>query len=154
MSERVLRLVPNEHGELPTTEDPVITGLRADLDALMKELATVIRQRDALKADKEAKMRADKQYPDADALFDEWRTECGHPNAVFDPARIRLALSAVRRYKDHREKLSWVIQCGKHLAFVAEDGERHDGFGLLFRDSDHIERYATKWWRYLKARQA
>jgi uncharacterized protein with PIN domain len=153
MTKPALRLVPDANGELPSAEDPVLTCLRNDYDALVRELATVIRQRDALKADKEAKMRGDKQFPEAHDLFDEWRTECGHPNAEFDPARMRLALSAVRRYKKHREQLSWVIQCGKLLAYVAEDGERHDGFGLLFRDSDHIERYANKYARW-KARQA
>jgi hypothetical protein len=33
-------------------------------------------------------------------------------------------------------------------------GEVHDGFGLLFRDADHIEKYATKWWRYQKRQGA
>jgi hypothetical protein len=153
MTERALRLVADANGELPATEDPVLTCLRNDYDALVKELATVIRQRDALKADKEAKMRGDKQFPEAHDLFDEWRQECNHPNAEFDPPRMRLALSAVRRYKRHREKLSWVIQCGKHLAYVDPvTGEKHDSFGLLFRDSEHIEKYANKYARW-KVRQ-
>lgn len=95
--------------------------------------------------DREAKLRSDKLYADAEALFNEWRVECNHPNADFDPARIRLALSAVKRYRKHRDKLSWVIQRAKHFAYVDERGIKHDSFGLLFRDAEHIERYANEW---------
>ena len=150
-----LRIVDEHTGELRAPGCPEchelatkLASREGDIDSLARELATVMRQRDALKKDKEEKMRSDKLFPDAYALFDEWRVECNHPNAEFDPARIRLALSAVRRYKKHREQLSWVIQYGKHLAYVDEKGERHDGFGLLFRDSDHIERYANNYARW------
>jgi hypothetical protein len=154
MTDPALKLV-DENGELRTPgcqdcKDKAarLAGLQGDYDAIVRELATVIRQRDALKQDKDEKMRKDKMYPEAEALFEEWQRECGHPNAKLDPARIRLALGAVRRYKDHREKLSWVIQYGKHLPYVDENGVRHDSFGLLFRDSEHIERYANMYARW------
>lgn len=125
-----------------------------DIDAEREEITRLRRKIKALETDKEAKMRRDKLFLAAQELFDEWRTECGHPNAEFDAARIRLALAAVRRYGKHREKLSWVIQAGKHLAYVNEQGEKQDRFGLLFRDSEHIEMYANKWARWLKRQGA
>jgi hypothetical protein len=44
----------------------------------------------------------------------------------------------------------WVIQYGKHLAYVDERGVKHDSWGLLFRDADHIEKYANAWWTHCK----
>lgn len=106
--------------------------------------------------DKDAKLRNDKDYPAAIDLFDEWKRECGHPRARIDLARINLALRAVKLYKDNREALSMVIQRGKHLAYVDERGTRHDSFGLLFRDAEHIERYANEYarWRRRNGRAA
>jgi hypothetical protein len=98
--------------------------------------------------DKDAKLRNDKDYVAAAALFDEWKRETNHPRARFDAARARIAIAAVRLYKDNREALSMVIQHGKHLAYVDERGHRHDSFGLLFRDAEHIERYANNFARW------
>jgi uncharacterized protein with PIN domain len=102
--------------------------------------------------DKDARLRNDKDYPAAADLFDEWRRECGHPNAKFDTARINLALRAIRRYgQTNREALSMVIQHGKHLAWVnPKTGAKKDGFGLLFRDSEQIEARANEFARWAR----
>jgi hypothetical protein len=100
--------------------------------------------------DKDAKLRNDRDYPAAIDLLEEWKRECGHPRARIDLARINLALRAVKLYKDNREALSMVIQRGKHLAYVDERGTRHDSFGLLFRDAEHIERYANEYARWAR----
>jgi len=101
-----------------------------------------------LTEDRDAKLRQDKHYTAALDLIEEWKRECGHPKARVDHARVRLALSAVKLYKDNRDALSMVIQRGKHLAYVDERGNRHDSFGLLFRDAEHIERYANEYARW------
>jgi hypothetical protein len=131
-----------------------------DLRLLEKDMRDLRAENKRLTEDREEKLRKHKLYPVALGLFEEWTRECGHEGAVFDPRRIQLALAAVRRYPegkkdvkigiDKRVLLSWVIQAGKHLAYVDEKGERHDGFGLLFRDSEHVEKYVRKWALHLK----
>lgn len=105
-----------------------------------------------LEEDKDAKARQDKDYPAAAELFDEWRRETGHPNARFDGdiRRVQRALRVIKLYRKDREKLSWVIQYGKHLAYVDERGVKHDSWGLLFRDADHIEKYANAWYLHCR----
>jgi hypothetical protein len=44
-----------------------------------------------------------------------------------------------------------VVQYGKHLAYVDPKGTRHDSFGLLFRDAEHIEKYANAYHRWSRA---
>jgi hypothetical protein len=153
---RHLRIVDTETGEVHEEGDCAnCADARAEAEIWEKEVLKLKRQVKRLEDDKDEKNRQDKHYPAAASLFDEWRDECNHPKARFDPARIRLALSAIKAYgAEDREKLSWVIQCGKHLAYVDPcTGERHDSFGLLFRDSEHIEKYANKYARWLR-RQA
>lgn len=145
-----LRLVDTETGEVQDHGTcPSCAESHAEAETWEKEVLKLKRQVKRLMEDRDAKDRNDKNYPAAAELFEEWQRECNHPNAKFDPARVRLALSAIKRYKDERDKLSWVIQAGKHLAYVDPcTGERHDGFGLLFRDSEHIEKYANKYARW------
>jgi hypothetical protein len=83
-------------------------------------------------------------------LFDYWRSQTGHERARLDPARLRLALAAVKLYREDLEKLAWVVQYGRELAYVDAKGNRHDSFGLLFRDAEHIERYARAWWTHCR----
>src|SRR5262245_56819560 len=138
-----LRLVNTETSEVSEhAECPNCAAALEEAETWEKEVLKLKRQVKRLMEDRDATDRNDKQYPAAADRFDEWRTECNHPNARFDPARVRLALSAIKRYgKNDRDKLSWVIQCGKHLAYVDPvTRERHDSFGLLFRDSEHIEK--------------
>jgi hypothetical protein len=110
-----------------------------------RRVLTLERQVKRLTEDRDAKLRADKDYPAALDLLEEWARECGHPNAKLnDPKRIQLALSVVKRYRTEREKLSLVIQHGKQLAYVDPNtGYRHDSFGKLFGSSDEIEKRAT-----------
>lgn len=104
--------------------------------------------------DKDAKLLRDRYYPLAVGLLEEWRTETGHPNAkIDDPRRIRLALTVVKRYKDERHKLSYVIQQAKHLAWVDPDtGLKHDSFGKIFGSSDEIEKRATHYYLWARKR--
>jgi hypothetical protein len=150
---RHLRVVDTETGEVHHEGDCAhCADARSEAETWEQEVLKLKRQVKRLMEDKDAKDRNDKLYPAAADLFDEWARECNHPKARFDPARVRLALSAIKAYgKEDREKLSWVIQCGKHLAYVDPcTGERHDSFGLLFRDSEHIEKYANKYARWQK----
>lgn len=149
---RHLRIVDTETGEVHEEGDCAnCAEQRAETEVWEKRVLTLERQVKRLLEDKDEKNRQDKLYPAAADLFDEWRTECAHPNARFDPARVRLALSAIKAYgEEDREKLSWVIQCGKLIPYVDPvTGETHDSFGLLFRDAEHIEKYARKYafWR-------
>ena len=147
-----LRLVDTETGEMHEQGAcPHCADAQAEAEVWEREVLKLKRQIKRLTDDRDAAALRDRYYPAAHSLFEEWQIECNHPNAKFDPARVRLALGVVKRYKDERDKLSWVIQAGKHLAYTdPQTGERHDGFGLLFRDSDHIERYANKWARWVK----
>lgn len=143
-----LRLVDSETGELHEHADcPGCADARAEAEIWEKRVLQLERQVKRLTEDRDEKNRNDRDYPAAADLFDEWKRECGHPNAQFDTNRIRLALSAVKRYRKDRDKLSWVIQHGKHFAHVNEHGVKHDRFGLLFQDSEHIEKYANGWAR-------
>jgi hypothetical protein len=116
--------------------------------ALEKQLKTAIE-------DKDAKLARDKHYPAAIGLIQEWKEQCGHPNASEeDPRRIRLALSVVKRYKgdEGRAKLSLVIQQAKNLGYVNDDGFKFDEFGRIFGSSDEIEKRASQWWLHCKRR--
>lgn len=149
---RHLRIVDTETGEVHEEGDCAkCADARSECEIWEQEVLKLKREVKRLKDDRDEKNRNDKDYPAAAALFEEWQRECNHPDARFDPARIRLALSAIKRYKGKREQLSWVIQCGKRIPHVdPSTGEVHDGFGLLFRDSDHIEKYANKYARWQK----
>ena len=151
-----LRLINTETGEV--SEHPECAHCaeaREEAEVWEKEVLKLKRQVKRLEDDRDEKALKDKNYPAAADLFEEWQRECNHPDARFDPARIRLALSAIKRYKDKREQLSWVIQCGKRIPYVdPSTGETHDGFGLLFRDSEHIEKYANKYARWQKRNAA
>lgn len=148
MSAPHLRLVDHlvdENGEIQ--DCPHCQEARSECEIWEQRVLTLERQVKRLTEDRDEKMRNDRNFGDALSLFQEWQRECGHPNAKFDSARIRLALAAVKLYGKERDKLSWVIQHGKHLAYVDERGVRHDSFGLLMRDAEHIERYANGWFR-------
>jgi uncharacterized protein with PIN domain len=146
----VQTVVDDESGELAGCP-----SCRAALEEAETWEKRVLQLEQALKRateDKDARLYRDKDYTAAHALFEEWQRECGHPNAKFDPARINLALRAIRRYgKDNRAALSMVIQHGKHLAWVnPKTGSKKDSFGLLFRDSDQIESRANEYARWRK----
>lgn len=160
MSESALKLVPNEHGELVHDENAETARLRGllfnaeqdnrrlekDLRDWREKYERAIEEKDTL-----AKLQRDKFYPLADGLFAEWKTECGHLNAKFDEKRVALALRTVKRYKGERDKLSLVIQHGKHLAWVnPKTGHKKDSFGLLFRDAEQIENRATEFYLWQK----
>ena len=146
-----LRLVDTETGEIHDTGDcPGCAEARAEAEVWERRVLELERKVKRMELDREAKLRADRNYPAAEALFEEWKAECGHPHAKFDVKRIMLALSAVKRYKDEREKLSLVIGHGRHLAFVNAEGEKYDEFGRLFKNSDEIERRATAYWRWAR----
>lgn len=143
---RVVRdLDPN--GEI--TNCPHCTAAYAEAEQWREDVLTLKRQLKSALEDKDAKMRNDKHFGPAVDLFEMWKRECRHPKARFDNARIRLAIAAVKLYSpDDLDKLEWVIQYGANLAYVDERGTKHDSFGLLFRDAEHIERYANAWARY------
>lgn len=146
-----LRLINTETGEVQDTSScPHCAEAHAESEIWERRVLQLERQVKRLTEDRDAKLRNDKDYPAAHDLFDEWRTETGHPNAQFDANRIRLAITAIRRYGKHREKLSWVIQYGKHLAYMDQRGVKFNQFGLLFRDSEHIERYANSYWAWAR----
>jgi uncharacterized protein with PIN domain len=142
----------DENGEIQGC--PHCQESREECEIWERRVITLERQVKRLQEDRDAKLRSDKFYPLAAALFEEWQRECSHPDAEFDTNRISLALRAVKRYGKKREALSMVIQYGKHLAFVDEKGHRHDSFGLLFRDAEHIESYANKFARWAKRQGA
>jgi hypothetical protein len=131
-----------------------LLNLEQDNRRLEKDLRTWRGKYEKAVEDRDAKLRNDKHYPAAIGLIQEWKTECGHPNASEDdPKRVQLALRVVKRYKDQREKLSLVIQHGKHLAFVDPDtGFKYDEFGRLFGSSDEIEARASKFWLWQRKR--
>jgi hypothetical protein len=152
MSAPHLRLVDrivNEHGEI--VDCPHCAAARAEAEEWKQEVLKLKSDVRRLKEDKAMKAREDDDYPAAYELFDEWRRETGHPRAKFegDIRRVQRALSVIRLYREDREKLSWVIQYGKHLAPVWR-GEKQDSWGLLFRDADHIEKYARAWWTHCR----
>lgn len=135
----------DDNGELAGC--PTCAEALAEAEVWEKRVLQLERALERERADKDAKLRNDKDFIAAHELFEEWKRETGHPNARFDTNRIRLALSAVKGYRKHREQLSWVIQYGRHFAYVDERRVRHDSFGLLFRDSEHIEKYANAYAR-------
>lgn len=136
----------DENGEV-VTGCPNCASSASEAEVWERRVLQLERQLKTALEDKEEKARNDKDFAAASSLFEEWQRECGHPNASFDTNRIRLALAAVKRYRKHRDKLTWVILRAKHFAYVDERGIRHDSFGLLFRDAEHIERYANEWAR-------
>lgn len=159
-----LRAVPDvdpDSGEViehaPCTECTRLRGqlFNAEQDnrRLEKDLRTWREKYERAVEDKEAKLARDKFYPMAMGLIQEWKRECNHPNASeTDPKRIQLALSVVKRYKNDRDKLSLVIQHGKHLAFVKDTGFKCDEFGRLFGSSDEIEKRATEFYLWSRKR--
>jgi hypothetical protein len=150
---RLVQTAVDENGEV-VPGCPHCASARSEAEVWEERVLELERKVKRLTEDRDAKVRNDKHFPAALGLFEEWQQECGHPNARFDFARIRLSLSAVKLYGKDREKLSWVIQHGKHLAYIDERGVRHDSFGLLFRDAEHIERYANGFARALKRNPA
>src|SRR3954467_9867409 len=98
-----LRLIDSETGQIhdaPST-CPHCAEAKAETEIWEKRVLQLERQVKRLTEDKDAKLRADKLYPVALDLIDEWKRECGHPNAsASDPKRVQLALSVVKRYKD------------------------------------------------------
>ena len=158
MTAQPLRLAWDaDSGEVQSSECPkcqetnaMLAGARADYEAIVKELATVIRQRDALRLDKEEGQRRDNLYPLAHKLFEFWQVQCGHPNAEFGSDRVRLALAALKLYKtpEKREKLWWAILGAKHAAYRDPKGKVHDSFGLIFRGSEQIEDFANRYARW------
>lgn len=160
-----LRLVPDVDPETGEILDRATCGecaklrgtlmnLEQDNRRLEKDLRAWRAKYERLQEDKDAKMRADKDYPAALDLIEEWKRECGHPNAANnDPKRIQLAMKVIKRYRKHRDKLSLVILHGKHLAFVDPDtGFRYDEFGRLFGSSDEIEKRASQYWLWARRR--
>jgi hypothetical protein len=145
-----LRLIDTETGEVQDhTSCPRCAEAIAEAEAWERKLLAADREIQRMKADKDAKMRADKLYPEAERLFQEWQEECGHPNSEFGPDRIRLALAALKLYKgEKRVYLSWAILGAKHGAFVDDKGEKHDRFGLIFRGSEEIEKNANRYARW------
>jgi hypothetical protein len=140
-----LRLIDSETGQIhdaPST-CPHCAEAKAETEIWEKRVLQLERQVKRLTEDKDAKLRNDKHYPIALDLIDEWKRECGHPNAsASDPRRVQLALSVVKRYKDQREKLS----------FDPNTGFRYDEFGRLFGSSDEIEKRATQYWLWNQRR--
>jgi hypothetical protein len=148
----VQHLVDDDTGELVGC--PHCHEARAESEVWERRVLELERQVKRLTEDKDARLARDKDYTAALALIDEWKTECGHPNAKPDPARIRLALKAIKLYPKEREKLSLVIQHGKYLAWVdPKTGHKKDSFGLLFRDAEQIETRASAYFLWSR-RQA
>lgn len=146
-----LRLINTETGEAHEARCPHCAESEAETEIWEQRVLKLERQVKSLTEDRDAKLFRDRDYPAAETLFDEWRTECGHPNAKFDTARIAIALKTVKRYKNEREKLSLVVQHGKHLAYVdPKTGHKKDSFGLLFRDAEQIENRATSYYLWHK----
>ena len=150
-----LRLIDTETGEVSDRPECAhCAEARSEAEVWEQEVLRLKRENKRLTEDRDDKMRRDKYYPAAIGLIQEWKTECGHPNSSEDdPKRVRLAMSVVKRYKDRREVLSMVIQHGKHLAHVGDDGFKYDEFGRLFGSSDEIEKRANKYYLWQK-RQA
>ena len=145
---RVVRDIDN-NGEI--TNCPHCAAAYAEAEQWREDVLKLKNQLKRALEDKDDKLRNDKHFPAAVDLFDEWKRETNHPRARLDNARIRLAMAAVKLYgaKD-RDKLSMVIGYGKHLAYVDPKGTRHDSFGLLFRDAEHIEKYANAYHRWAR----
>ncbi len=150
-SERVhLRVVRdlNENGEV--TNCPHCAAAYAEAEVWREDVVKLKRQVKALQEDRDEKMRQDASFPAALDLWDLWKSACKHPRAKLDSNRTRLLLTAAKLYKDERDKLRWVVFYGRDLAFVDDRGHKHDSIGLLFRDAEHIERYAVSWWRHAR----
>lgn len=148
-----LRLVDHlvdDNGEIQ--DCPHCADARAEAEVWEHRVLELERKLKTALEDKDAKMRSDKDFPAALGLLEEWARECNHPNAKLeDPRRIQLALKVVKRYRKERDKLSLVIQQGKHLAYVDPDtGFKYDEFGRLFGSSDEIEKRATQFYLWRK----
>lgn len=149
---RHLRVVDTETGEVHEEGDCAkCADQRAETEIWEQRVLKLEREVKRLTEDRDLKAMQDKNYPAAADLFDEWKRECGHPNAKFDPARVRLALGVIKRYKNERDKLSLVIGHGKHLAYVDPNTRvKYDEFGRLFGSSDEIEKRATAFYLWQK----
>lgn len=139
---RLVETLVDENGEL-VNQCPNCAAAASEAETWERRVLQLERALQREREDKDARLRNDKDYVAAAELFEEWKRETGHANAKFDTNRAGLAVRAIRGYRKHREQLSWVIQYGKRFAYVDEKGVRHDSFGLLFRDAEHIERYAN-----------
>jgi hypothetical protein len=151
---RHLRVVHNVNAETGELEGcPHCAAAHDEAEVWEAEVLKLKRQLRQALEDKDEKMRADRSYGDALDLIREWKDQCGHPSASEDdPKRIRLALAVIKRYRTKRDALSYVIQHGKHLAFVNDEGHRFDEFGRLFGSSDEIEKRANQWFRHARNR--
>ena len=141
----VQTLIDTDTGEVQGCEH--CAEARAEAEVWEKRVIHLEKALARANEDKDAKLRNDQDYPAAADLFDEWKRETNHPRARFDQNRARLAIRAIRGYREDRDKLSWVIQYGKHFAYVDDRGVKHDRFGLLFQDAEHIEKYANAYAR-------
>jgi hypothetical protein len=144
----------DENGEI-VDQCPHCAAAATEAEIWEKRVLALERKVKDLTVDRDQKMRNDRYYPIAVGLVQEWKEQCGHPNASeTDPKRMRLALSVVKRYKGDtgRAKLSLVIQQAKHLGFVNDDGFKFDEFGRIFGSSDEIEKRASQWWLHCKRR--
>jgi hypothetical protein len=140
-----VRLVSRE-GELIEDAEARIQYLEDQIAGMQRELnAWRLRYRELERANDE-RDRRDALWPIVMALFDEWREATRHERSQWSPSRFRMAKPYLRTYG--RE----IVRCGIHgialdpFKTKRANGtvERHDGWALLFRDTDHFERYVNR----------
>lgn len=155
-----LRLV-DDNGELVTPgcdgcrdKSAKIAGLEGDLDALTRELATVIRQRDALKRDREKERETHPKRAEITACFEHWVERQRQAR----PKRRKFILSADRfdavkaRLNEGYtvEEIQLAIDGAVAFPFVVNGqrsangrGERHDDLELVCRGGKRLEKLAN-----------
>lgn len=126
-----------------------IAGLEGDLEALMKELATVIRQRDALKRDRDQDRQTHPKRAQILECFELWVERTGKTRSKlsadrFDAVKARLnegyTVEQIKLAIDGAAAFPYVVN-GQRAA--RGHGERHDDLELVCRGGRRLERLAN-----------
>jgi hypothetical protein len=160
MSEPVLRLVPNEDGELVHDENAETARLRGllfnaeqDMRNLEKDLRNWRDKYDRLLRDKDEERMQDPRRDEIIALFDYWREKCKHPNARFDSKRFDLIKTRLKDFS--ADELRMAIDGASVDSYVDPiTRKRHDRLGLVFESAERVEDFANRWHRWQKRNPA
>ncbi len=152
MSDRPLSLVDPDTGEI-TDECPGCRRLAGELevaegdrDRYDRDARTWATRYRNLARDKEAEARGHDLWNDLERLFAYWAKVCRHEKSQFDADRFHEALP---HYKRHGEAMCRrAIDGAAYDAFTTKrkngSDKRHDGWRLIFRDSEKFEEFCCK----------
>jgi hypothetical protein len=141
-----LRIV-SDTGEI-LDQHPDVQRLEDEIRGLTRALKREIRLHEELKRDKDAEARAHQLWPKAMAIFAAWKIATGHSRSDWTPDRFWQIEPWLRNRKYGVEVCVRAVSGIAFDPFVSRrrNGtvERHDSWELCFRDTCHVEKYASK----------